>query len=96
MLHILNKNNARLIDCLSGIDENSVIVLIEDAVLSAIDNQTSALLKRLPTGVTVYVLSPDLAARGIEQNRCYEFVNAVDYTDFVQLVVDNNPIRSWF
>ncbi|PCH83639.1 MAG: sulfurtransferase complex subunit TusB [Piscirickettsiaceae bacterium] len=96
MLHILNKNNETLTDCLKVIDKNSVIVLIEDAVFFAIDNQMSVALKQLPVGVNVFALSPDLDARGIETSQCYGFVNVLDYSGFVQLVVENNPIRSWF
>ncbi|PCI15990.1 MAG: sulfurtransferase complex subunit TusB [Piscirickettsiaceae bacterium] len=99
VLHIINKNifeNAALSDCINVVDNCSVILLIEDAVYSAIESPKTSVFQSLPEDVLAYVLLPDLEVRGIELEQCFSFIKTVDYQGFVQLVADNNPVRSWF
>ncbi len=99
MLHIINKNDgngALLHDCMQIVSKGSSILLIENGVYCGVKNQLMLLEKRVFDEVNLYVLTPDLEARGLLLASCYGFVKPIDYDGFVQLVADNSPIRSWF
>ena len=99
MLHIVNKSHSEsraLKECLDFIESGSVVLLIENAVLSAKNCIDAGLLETPPVNVELYVLSPDLQARGIKQSGCYAHIQCIDYDGFVELVVANNPVQSWF
>ena len=67
-------------------------LLIEDGVYGAIKNGKAAALL---AGHTVSVLGPDLAARGITEDKLVDGVNVVDYAGFVDLVEANDKVQSW-
>jgi len=46
--------------------------------------------------VAVYVLAPDLAARGVAAEEVAEGLALVDYEGFVELSLRHAPIQSWF
>ncbi len=46
-------------------------------------------------GKNVSVLGPDLAARGIGEDKLVEGVNIIDYAGFVDLVEANDKVQSW-
>ncbi|MDD2686222.1 MAG: sulfurtransferase complex subunit TusB [Gallionella sp.] len=97
MLHIINKspsNNSALENCLS-IAASGEILLIEDAVYAATKgNAFEAKLRDAMGHLKVYVLQPDLDARGMG-DRLVEGVTAVDYGGFVDLTISNNTCQSW-
>jgi tRNA 2-thiouridine synthesizing protein B len=93
MLFIVNKSHA-LGDCVARACDGDVILLIENAVNSAVEIRSPSAFQALNANVSVYALQPDLLARGIDKARCYDFVKQVDYVGFVDLVEKNNPIRS--
>ena len=95
MLHLVNKspydagnlNTAATI--MKGDDE---LLLIEDAVYAAVkDGKASAILE----GRKVSVLGPDLAARGIAEDKLASDVDVIDYAGFVDLVESNDKVQSW-
>lgn len=92
MLFILNKNNALARAYIENAMKGDIVLLIEEAVYSAIENNNS----RLMTTAQVYVLEPDMQARGITAQQCQSSIEAIDYNGFVELVVTNNPVRSVF
>jgi len=99
MLHILNKsasNSTALQTCLQFVQKNDAIILIENAVFAA--HQCPQLTWRESFGgeVKVYVLQEDLAARGLTESDCLEFIEVIDYQGFVELVCQHKPIKSWF
>ncbi len=99
MLHIVNKSpferNA-LASCLGHAREGDAILLIEDAVVGAIDGSGFiGQLKKAMLDKSVYVLGADLAARGMQENRVAEGVQVVDYAGFVDLAVNNEKTQSW-
>lgn len=93
-LHIINNTGSALDSCLRLIQKNSAILLIEDGVLAVIKNSESS-EKLIPpiANQKVYVLEPDLKARGITQ--IIDGVEKVDYDNFVKLTVEYNGVQSW-
>ncbi len=99
MLHIVNKSpferNA-LVSCLAHALEGDSVLMIEDAVVGAIDGSAFAeQLKAAMADKSVYVLGADLAARGMQESRVIEGIQVVDYAGFVNLTVDNDKTQSW-
>ena len=70
-------------------------LLIEDGVYAATTGTTVSqrLLDALAT-VSIYVLKPDVEARGM-QNRLMDGIKLVDYGGFVDLVVEHHAVQSW-
>ncbi len=98
MLHIINKSlseSSALASCLKHILPNSVVLLYENAVLNAVaDTSASVLLVKALAKCQIYVLLPDLIARGIE-DRIIPGVQKIDYEGFVDLVIKYKPVQSW-
>lgn len=99
MLHIVNKSpferNA-LTSCLGHALAGDAILLIEDAVVGAVDG--SNFIEQIKTAMadkSVYVLGADLAARGMQENRVAEGIQIVDYAGFVDLAANNDKTQSW-
>ena len=95
MLHLVNKSpyeNGNLDRASSTMNDGDAQLLIEDAVYGAVKaGKASAMLD----GCTVSVLGPDLAARGISEDKLADGVNVVDYAGFVELVEANDKVQSW-
>jgi tRNA 2-thiouridine synthesizing protein B len=94
MLHIVNKSpdqtNA-LASCLRLARPGSALLLIEDGVYAA--TRPAAMADAMKS-LKVYVLQPDLAARGVAGRRV-DGVTAVDYAGFVDLVAEHSNNQSW-
>jgi len=98
-LNIVNKSpfEKRSLDqCLSRISEGDGLLLIEDAVLAAV-NGTIFQQKLLESGKNnrLFVLQPDLAARGFENGKLVDGFKSVDYKGFVALVTEHDRVHSW-
>lgn len=97
MLHIINKSpltNAALDSCLR-VAQSGDILLIEDAVVvAASGNAYESKLREAMGRCKVYVLQPDLEARGLA-DRLIEGVSPVDYGGFVDLATANKNCQSW-
>jgi tRNA 2-thiouridine synthesizing protein B len=97
MLHIINKSplsNCSLDSCLRVATTGSVL-LIEDAVYAATaGNAYESKLRESMAALKVYVLKPDLDARGLA-DRLMDGVSPVDYAGFVELTVSNKNCQSW-
>jgi len=95
MLHLVNKSpyeNSNLKTATSIMNDGDTLLLIEDAVVSAVKaGKASAMLD----GCKVSVLGPDLAARGISEDKLVDGIDVVDYTGFVDLVESNDKVQSW-
>lgn len=94
MLTLVNKNSASLKERVANVSIGDVVLLIEDAVFSAIKCDESLVLNTADSTVSVYALLPDMQARGVVEAMCYPHITFVDYVGFVELVVNNNPVRS--
>ena len=99
MLHIVNKSpfeRAAFESCLKHLSAGDSVLMIEDAVVGAVKNTrfTEQIEEALKDNA-VYVLSGDLAARGLSQERIISGVTAVDYEGFVDLTVECDTTQSW-
>jgi len=95
MLHLVNKSpfdGGGLNTATSIMKGDDTLLLIEDGVYGAMKNtRASALVE----GRKVSVLGPDLAARGIPEDKLVDGVTVVDYAGFVDLVEANDKVQSW-
>jgi tRNA 2-thiouridine synthesizing protein B len=97
MLHIINKSpltNSALDSCLR-VAQAGDILLIEDAVYAATSgNVFEGKIREAMGRFKVYVLQPDLEARGLA-DRLIAGVTPVDYGGFVELTTTNKNCQSW-
>jgi tRNA 2-thiouridine synthesizing protein B len=97
MLHIINKSPLErgvLDSCLRTVS-GGAILLIEDGVYAATrGNAAAAKVADALSRLKVYVLQPDLDARGMG-DRLIDGVQGVDYGGFVDLVAEHTNCQSW-
>lgn len=98
MLHIVNKSPEQapsLARCLRLAQDGHAVLLIEDAVYAATPAGAKACGLDAAAGrLKLYVLLPDLQARGMAGKRI-EGVEPVDYAGFVDLVAAAPTNQSW-
>ena len=98
MLHIVNKSFTQtnaLASCLRLAKPGHALLLTEDAVYAATrGNAAAASITAAMGKLKVYVLGPDLDARGMT-DRLIEGVASVDYAGFVDLVAEYPTSQSW-
>lgn len=99
-LHTVNKSpfeRGGLASALAHALPGDAVLLIEDAVLGARASaaKTTELLKAAMPACSLYVLGPDLAARGIPQTDVVDGMTVVDYPGFVDLVVGHDKTQAW-
>jgi len=98
-LHTVNKSpyeRATLNSCLSHVQDGDSVLLIEDAVLGS--RRGGGYAQTLSTACArsnIYVLGPDLEARGIKKADVVEGVSVVDYDGFVALVEASDRVCGW-
>jgi tRNA 2-thiouridine synthesizing protein B len=95
MLHLVNKSpydGSGLNTAATIMRSGDKLLLIEDGVYGAMKNGKAAGLLK---GLDVSVLGPDLAARGIPEDKLVDGVTIVDYAGFVDLVDANEQVQSW-
>ncbi len=99
MLHTVNKSpfeKNSLESCLRLAKKGSSILLIEDGVYAAmkgtaVSDKVSAAMQ----DKKVYVLGPDLKARGLDESRLLDGISVVDYGGFVDLAASSDKVQSW-
>lgn len=98
MLHTVNKSpfeKTTLQSCLANAKAGSAILLIEDGVYAAQSGTAFAsAMEQAMQKHSVYVLGPDLEARGLAE-KLLDGITVVDYSGFVDLVVESNVVESW-
>ncbi len=98
-LNIVNKSpfeKHSLAQCLKRIGKGDSLLLIEDGSISALSNTAYKEQMLAAAGqVKLYVLKPDLDARGFAGAELLEAVKTVDYDGFVELVVTHDRVHSW-
>ena len=98
-LHTVNKSpfdRTSLASCLDHLLPGDAVLLIEDGVVGA--RKGSSVAGRLVAAAkdcAVYVLAPDLAARGLAAGGIIEGATLVDYDGFVDLVAANDRTQAW-
>ncbi len=85
-----------LASCLRVASPGSAVLLLEDAVYAALagtaeDGLVTGALQRCP----VYVLGPDLGARGLHEASLVDGITVVDYGGFVDLAVAHDRVLAW-
>ena len=95
MLHLINKSpyeRNSLKTCAGYAKDGDKVLLIEDGVYAATKGGAAVAML---AGLDVSVLGPDLAARGIGEDKLADNINVVDYSDFVDLVEATDKVQSW-
>ncbi len=99
MLHTVNKSpfERRTLDtALRHAVKGSGVLLIEDAVYAAFEGTVVAEKVRAALGdLKIYVLGPDIAARGMSEKQVIDGLEVVDYGGFVDLVTEYDKVQSW-
>ena len=96
ILHLVNKSpydGCNLDTATSIMKDGDALLLIEDGVYGAVKNSKAAAL--LEGRNKIAVLGPDLAARGIGEDKLIDGISVIDYNGFVDLVADNDKVQSW-
>ncbi|MHB1529231.1 MAG: sulfurtransferase complex subunit TusB [Acidiferrobacteraceae bacterium] len=99
MLHTVNKSpfyTSTLESCLDRACAGSAVLLIEDGVYSAVrGTPIEARMVEAMKKLAIYVLGPDLEARGMTHDRIVSGIKVVDYGGFVDLAAQHNNVQSW-
>jgi len=98
-LNIINKSpfeKRTLEQCLPRLGAGDSVLLIEDAAVAAVDNTSVApQLNAAADTIKLYVLKPDLEARGLGASTLVTGFSTVDYSGFVELVTTHDRVHSW-
>jgi len=98
-LHTVNKSpfaSQSLRSCLKHVREGDAVLMIEDGVYGATGGTAmSSDVEKAAKNVSVYVLGPDLRARGIETTRLAAGVSVKDYAGFVELAAEHDITNAW-
>ncbi len=99
ILHTVNKSpyeKASLESCVQRSDAGAAILLIEDGVYAALAGGAKAdLVKAALADRKVFVLEPDLKARGLADQALIEGVESVDFDGFVDLTTQYDQVNAW-
>ena len=99
VLHTTNKSPLRTRDlesCLRLSRAGCGILLLEDAVYGALKaTSASAKIEEAAKDRRIYVLGPDLAARGFTPEQLVAGVAVVDYGGFVDLAAEYHHVQAW-
>ncbi|MFC1673942.1 sulfurtransferase complex subunit TusB [Pseudomonadota bacterium] len=99
MLHTVNKSpfeRNSLETCLRMAKKGSAILLIEDGVIAAAKGTAQSSKLEGATGDhDVFVLGPDLKARGISEDQVIDGIKVVDYAGFVDLCEERGTVNAW-
>jgi tRNA 2-thiouridine synthesizing protein B len=98
-LHTVNKSpfeKTSLDACLGHATRRSNVLLIEDGVYAATKGTAvEQRVKQALDSVKLYVLGPDLVARGLSEDRVIDGISVVDYAGFVDLAAENDKVQAW-
>ena len=99
-LHTINKSpfeRNSLESCLSVALDDASVLLIEDAVVAVMQNTavSADIENAIDRGIKMYALMPDIAARGLPEQRIMSKITLVEYDGFVQLSCDNDRVQNW-
>jgi tRNA 2-thiouridine synthesizing protein B len=98
-LHTVNKSpfeRSALISALNHLRPGDALLMLEDGVVGARKGSAFAsLFESTAKGCSIYVLGPDLAARGIAETDVIPGAKLVDYGGFVDLVTAHQRTQAW-
>jgi len=99
ILNTVNKSpferNA-LESCLKFANSGDPLLLFEDGVYAVLKGTgAEGQVKAALDNQSIYVLGPDLKARGFTEDRVIEGIKVVDYAGFVDLAAENDKVQAW-
>ena len=98
-LHTVNKSpfeRDSLSACIRLFTKGCAVLLIEDGIFGAMaGTEHSDMVSGAMKDATFYVLGPDLAARGMSEDRIIDGIQVVDYSGFVDLTTKHDTCQSW-
>ncbi len=98
MLHTVNKSPTErntLESCPKHLKKGGAVLLMEDGVYGALKGTASTkLVEQALKNYPIYALYPDIEARGV-QDRVINGIKLVDYSGFVDLVVEYPTVQAW-
>ena len=98
-LHTVNKSpfeKSSLDACLDHASSGASVLLLEDGVYAATTGTAVAeRVKQALDSVKLFVLGPDLRARGLSEDRVIEGISVVDYAGFVDLAAEHDKVQAW-
>jgi tRNA 2-thiouridine synthesizing protein B len=99
ILHTVNKSpfeRNSLESCLNHAEDGAAVLLIEDGVVAAAaGNRMAEKITSAMDRMEIYVLGPDLAARGLAEDNLVDGIKVVDYGGFVELATVHDAVHSW-
>ena len=99
ILHTVNKSpfeSNSLESCFKFASKGGSVLMIEDGIYAALKGTSAeAQVKAALDNLSVYVLGPDLKARGFNEDRLIDGVKVVDYAGFVDMAAENDKVQAW-
>lgn len=99
VLHLVNASpfeSTALVRCLARAGEGDAVLLQENGVYGALTGcRFSAEVAEAVPRLEIYVLGPDLDARGVDRLRLLEAARPVDYHGFVELAARHSLSLTW-
>ncbi len=99
ILHTVNKSpfeKMSLDSCIDHVKGESAVLLYEDGVYAALKGTGAAeKLASVMETTKVYMLGPDVKARGLAADKLLEGVEVVDYAGFVDLAAEYDKVLAW-
>jgi tRNA 2-thiouridine synthesizing protein B len=99
ILHTVNKSpfeRNSLDSCLKFASSGDPVLLLEDGVYAVLRGTSAeGRIKAALENQSIYVLGPDLKARGFAEARIVEGVKVVDYAGFVDLAAEHDKVQAW-
>lgn len=98
-LHTVNKSpfeRSAFVSALNHLMDGDALLMIEDGVIGARKGSAFAgILETAAKRCSVYVLEPDLTARGMTDSDVIAGARLVDYAGFVDLVTNHQRTQAW-
>lgn len=99
ILHTVNKSpfeRNSLESCLKFATDGAAVLLFEDGIYAALSGTSVEPVVAGALGkLNVYVLGPDLKARGFSKERVIQGISVVDYAGFVDLSAEHDKVQAW-
>jgi len=99
LLHTVNKSpfeRNSFSKCLDVAKKGSSVLLIEDGIFAALKGAANeSVVTKAIADINMYVLGPDLNARGMTEEDVVDGVKVVDYNGFVDLAAEHDAVQSW-
>lgn len=98
ILHTVNKSpfeKSSVASCIAHALEGSAVLFYEDAVYAVAAGTSVEEQVKSAKGVKLYVLGPDLKARGVSADKLINGVEVVDYAGFVDLAAEHDKVQAW-